>query len=95
MDLLCQIKARVVIQTVTTMENLPFLSKSDQPSQSRNGPPSESEWPIQDPPRPMFHSEPQKDPLEFLKNTNPVGLILLGIVIGVLIVSMRPIIVQK
>jgi hypothetical protein len=36
----------------------------------------------------------QKDPLEFLKNTNPIGLILLGIVIGVLIVNMRPIVVQ-
>jgi hypothetical protein len=38
---------------------------------------------------------PQKDPLDFLKNTNPVGLILLGIVIGVMIVSMRPIVVQS
>ena len=96
MDLLCQIKARVVIQTV--MENLPFLSKSDQPSQSRNGPQSESEWPVQDQPRPMFQRDfeaPQKDPFDFLKNTNPVGLILLGIVIGVMIVSMRPIVVQS
>ena len=77
------------------MENLPFLSKSDQPSQSRNGPPSESDWPaVHEQPRPMFQGEPHKDPLEFLKNTNPVGLILLGIVIGVLIVSMRPIVVQ-
>ena len=45
----------------------------------------------------MFHQgiEPlQKDPFDFLKNTNPVGLILLGIVIGVMIVSMRPIVVQ-
>jgi hypothetical protein len=38
---------------------------------------------------------PQKDPLDFLKNTNPIGLILLGIVIGVMIVSMRPIVVQS
>jgi hypothetical protein len=92
---LCQIKARVLIQTV--MENLPFLSKSDQPSQSRNGPPSESDWPIQEPPRPMmFQGEPpqKNDPFEFLKNTNPVGLILIGIVIGVLVVSMRPIVIQ-
>jgi hypothetical protein len=83
------------------MENLPFLSKSDQPSQSRNGPPSESEWPVQEPPRnrmfqPDFEMPTQKnDPFEFLKNTNPVGLILLGVVIGVLIVSMRPIVVQS
>jgi hypothetical protein len=77
------------------MENLPFLSKSDQPSQSRNGPPSESEWPIQEQPRPVFPREPQQDPFDFLKNTNPVGLILIGIVIGVMIVSMRPIVVQS
>jgi hypothetical protein len=78
------------------MENLPFLSKSDQPSQSRNGPPSESEWPVQEPQR-IFQRdiESPKDPLEFLKNTNPVGLILLGIVIGVLIVSMRPIVINS
>lgn len=44
--------------------------------------------------QPDFEVPVQKDPLEFLKNTNPVGLILLGIVIGVLIVSMRPIVVQ-
>jgi hypothetical protein len=77
------------------MENLPFLSKSDQPSQSRNGPPSENEWPVQEPQR-IFQRdiESPKDPLEFLKNTNPVGLILLGIVIGVLIVSMRPIVIN-
>jgi hypothetical protein len=44
----------------------------------------------------MFEPRAERpDPLEFLKNTNPVGLILLGIVIGVLIVSMRPIVVQK
>jgi hypothetical protein len=42
----------------------------------------------------MFQREPQQDPFDFLKNTNPVGLILLGIVIGVMIVSMRPIVVQ-
>jgi hypothetical protein len=82
---------------VRPMENLPFLSKNDQPSQSRNGPPSESDWPVQEPPQRIFQRdiESPKDPLEFLKNTNPIGLILLGIVIGVMIVSMRPIVVQS
>ena len=44
----------------------------------------------------MFQGEPpqKNDPFEFLKNTNPVGLILIGIVIGVLVVSMRPIVIQ-
>jgi hypothetical protein len=46
--------------------------------------------------QPDFEMPTQKnDPFEFLKNTNPVGLILLGVVIGVLIVSMRPIVVQS
>ena len=35
------------------------------------------------------------DVFESLKNVNPVALILLGIVIGTLIVSMRPIVVQS
>lgn len=97
MDLLCQIKARVA--SLIVMENLPFLSKSDQPSQSRNGPPSESDWPVAQEPRHqiLFDAPTPKsnDPFEFLKNTNPVGLILLGIVIGVLVVSMRPIVINK
>ena len=36
-----------------------------------------------------------KDPFEILKDINPVGLILIGIVIGTLIISMRPIVVQS
>ena len=98
MDLLCQIKARVTL-IVQRMESLPFLSKSDQPSQSRNGPPSESDWPQQQvhEPRPTFHRDfetPQKDPLDFLKGMNPIGLILIGIVIGTIIISMRPIVIN-
>lgn len=96
MDLLCQIKARVTLMIVATMDSLPFLSKSDPPSQSRNGPASESEWPVQEPPQRVFQRdfEAPKDPLEFLKNMNPVGLILIGIVIGTIIISMRPIVIN-
>ena len=36
-----------------------------------------------------------KDPFEFLEEMNPVGRILIGIVIGVMIISMRPIVVQS
>ena len=35
-----------------------------------------------------------KDPFEILKDINPIGLILIGIVIGTLIISMRPIVVN-
>lgn len=35
-----------------------------------------------------------KDPFEALKDINPIGLILIGIVIGTLIISMRPIVVN-
>jgi hypothetical protein len=39
--------------------------------------------------------EAPKDPLDFLKNMNPVGLILIGIVIGTIIISMRPIVINS
>ena len=86
------------------MENLPFLSQSAEPS-SRNVPPPDPEprraWtPQQDfdeqpPPRrfvPAFEPR-QQNIFESLKE-NQVALILIGIVIGVLIMNMRPIIVN-
>lgn len=84
---------------VATMENLPFLS-NDVRSQSRNDPQPESDaWPEPPPPPDrIFQARPRsnpKDPFEFLKEMNPVGLILIGIVIGVMIISMRPIVVQS
>jgi preprotein translocase subunit Sss1 len=39
------------------------------------------------------HPEPKKDLLESFKE-NPIGLILLGIVIGYIISNMRPIVFQ-
>ena len=80
---------------VATMENLPFLS-NDAPSQSRSAPQHESEWPEPQPREREFQVQPRaKDPFEVLKDINPVGLILIGIVIGTLIISMRPIVVQS
>jgi hypothetical protein len=89
------------------MENLPFLSQSAEPS-SRNvqqQPEPESRpraWtPQQDfeeaaPPRrfvPAFDQTRQQNVFDSLKD-NHVALILIGIVIGVLIMNMRPIIVN-
>ena len=50
-----------------------------------------------DPPPESARLEPvpkKKDPLEFLQGQSPIVLILVGIVIGVLIINMRPIVVQ-
>jgi hypothetical protein len=98
MDLLWQIKARVVNQIVR-MENLPFLTKNVE-SQSRNAPPPlpENEWPTHmDSPRHFdgFVERPQqkKDILESFKE-NQIGLILLGMVIGFLLANMRPVVFQ-
>jgi len=103
MDLLCQIKVRVVSQTV--MENLPFLSQSAEQS-LRSAPPQvdpepRRSWtPQQDydepPPRrfvPAFEPVRQQNVFESLKE-NQIALVLIGIVIGVLIMNMRPIIVK-
>jgi hypothetical protein len=81
------------------MENLPFLAKSSPELPSRNVPSQEPDaprWP--EPPEPPSRrfvplQEPKKDPFAALKE-NHVALILLGIVIGVIIMNMRPIIVN-
>jgi hypothetical protein len=84
------------------MENRPFLSNPE-PS-SRNVPLPESEpvrevWTPQpdfEPPQRQFYAEPPRpksDPFAMFKENN-IGLILLGIVIGVIIMNMRPIIVN-
>jgi hypothetical protein len=96
MDLLFQIKARVT-QIIVAMENLPFLS-NDVQSQLRSDHQPESDWP-EPPPQPpdrVFSVQNRaKDPFEFIKEVNPIGLILIGIVIGVMMISMRPIVVQS
>ena len=89
--------------TVTRMENLPFLKQQSSEPPSRSAPPPlpENEWPSHmDSPRrfePLYTTDrPQqvkKDPFEAFKE-NQIGLILLGIVIGVLIANMRPVIFQ-
>lgn len=54
------------------------------------------EWRETPTPRRFVAQNTEKtDVFESLKNVNPVALILIGIVIGTLIVSMRPIVVQS
>ena len=83
------------------MENLPFLKQNDREPPSRNAP-SESEWPQRPPPHYMQDDEPRggdvampkADVLESLK-ANPMALVLLGIVIGALLVNMRPVVIKS
>jgi hypothetical protein len=99
MDLLYQIKTKRV--TLRVMENRPFLANPE-PSSSRNAPLPDPE-PIQRPWTPERQFYPQvvemepprqkSDPFAMFKENN-IGLILLGIVIGVIIMNMRPIIVN-
>ena len=98
MDLLYQIKVRRV--TLRVMENLPFLSKSDEQLSSRNvqlPPPRrpESEVPEYDEQPRYFLPPPipRQNSFDLLKD-NHIVLILIGIVIGVLVVSMRPIVIN-
>jgi hypothetical protein len=98
MDLLCQIKARVA--SLTVMENLPFLSKGGEPLPSRSVPPprAESEVPEYEEPQQRFYPAwpqpvPHQSAFDALKE-NHIALILIGIVIGVLVVSMRPIVIN-
>ena len=77
---------------MTVMENLPFLSQNQNEPSSRN---EQHDWPEPPPPPRRFAQAEKTDVFESLKNVNPVALILIGIVIGTLIVSMRPIVVQS
>ena len=79
------------------MENLPFLKQNDREPQSRNAP-SESDWPRE----PQYVqredmaplAQPRADVFESLK-ANPMALVLLGIVIGALLVNMRPVVIKS
>jgi len=83
------------------MDNLPFLTKNNTESQSRNAPQPlpENEWVSHDSPRrfePMYttdNSQQKKDIFESFKE-NQIGLILLGMVIGFLLANMRPVVFQ-
>ena len=83
------------------MENLPFLKQNE--PQSRNAP-SENEWAQQQQQRymqedPSFEprdiaTAPKADVFDSLK-ANPMALVLLGIVIGALLVNMRPVVIKS
>jgi hypothetical protein len=90
MDLLYQIKTKATLTVQMSSESLPFLTGT----QSRNArEPSETEW--------VQHEEhvpaavPQQVASEYFKNMSPMAILLIGIVIGVIVVSMRPIIIQS
>jgi hypothetical protein len=79
---------------IVQMENLPFLSKGQEPQLRNDRPQSESEWPQQQTRFEPVYAEPHKpDVLESLK-ANPMGLILLGLIIGILLANMRPVVIQ-
>ena len=80
------------------MENLPFLKQNE--PQSRNAP-SESEWAahryqMQEEHTPVDRDVPTQkaDVFESLKE-NPMALVLLGIIIGALLVNMRPVVIKS
>jgi len=79
------------------MENLPFLAKPGEQSRNDPGPQSENEWPQQPPPRyveqQMAPPPVRQDVFESLR-ANPMGLILIGIIVGVIIANMRPVVIQ-
>jgi hypothetical protein len=83
------------------MENHPFMSpQDDQPSRSaplRESDPRREVWtPADDMERrfhPMMEDTPKKNPFDAFRE-NQMALVLLGIVIGVIIMNMRPIIVN-
>ena len=80
------------------MENLPFLKQNDREPPSRNAP-SESDWPQHQRYVPqqedvVMVAPPRPDVFESLK-ANPMALVLLGIVIGALLVNMRPVVIKN
>jgi hypothetical protein len=86
-----------VTKRVVVMENLPFLKQNDREPPSRNAP-SESDWPTQHqryvPQQEDAVMMPRPDVFESLK-ANPMALVLLGIVIGALLVNMRPVVIKS
>jgi hypothetical protein len=81
------------------MENLPFLQPKEDAPPLRNVQSPENEWPDRERQMPayMYTGPPdisvKPDFFEQFKG-NPVALILLGIVIGVLLTNMRPLVIQ-
>jgi hypothetical protein len=72
------------------MENLPFLQRSDDhpPDPSPSETEQETQW---RPPAVQFADLPAGP----FKNMSPITILLIGVIIGVLVVSMRPIVIQK
>lgn len=76
------------------MDNLPFLSQSQ--SQSRNeARPDESEWQVPDQPPLQRYMAPEKPDLLDSIKSNPMALILIGIIVGAMLMNMRPVIIKS
>jgi len=72
------------------MENLPFLQRSADPPP--DPPQSEPDQEMQWRGPPLQLADPPAGPF---KNMSPITILLIGVIIGVLVVSMRPIVIQK
>jgi hypothetical protein len=90
MDLLFQIKARVLIQR--KMENLPFLT-GNEPQLKNDQSERRPQWAeVEEVPQ-WVAPPPALSILDSFKN-NQIALVLLGVVLGVIIMNMRPIIIN-
>jgi hypothetical protein len=78
------------MKTMSDRHPPPFLSSKNEESE-----PPANEWPAAPSPVPMFRqAPPAENQIDKLKN-NPIVLgILIGIVIGILLTNMRPVIIN-
>jgi len=79
------------MKTMSERHPPPFLSSKNEESE-----PPANEWPAAPSPMPMFRQAPPpaENQIDKLKN-NPIVLgILIGIVIGILLTNMRPVIIN-
>ena len=82
---------------ILVMENLPFLTKPNEPSRNDRAPPSENEWPVRQEmleQQPRYIEVPAKPDVFESIRANPMALILIGIIVGVIIANMRPVVIQ-
>ena len=89
-----QIKTTATLKIV--MDNLPFLSQSQSQSRSEvQQQPDESEWQAEQPTLQRYISPPSKPDLLDSIKSNPMALILIGIIVGAMLMNMRPVIIKS
>jgi hypothetical protein len=84
-----QIKATRVKMTRATMDNLPFLSQQQQQQpgldEAEEHPHQQQQWP----------SRPKSETtLDYLKS-NPMAILLIGVIVGALLMNMRPVVIKS